>query len=51
MEDIWNQTVGNIDEEKNLHLHKIQMPIPQAVLQQKMMSEQVVPDASEPPCN
>ena len=28
---------------------QIQIPIPQAVLQQKMMSEQVEPDAFEPP--
>ena len=30
---------------------KIQMPIPQAVLQQKIMSEQVEPNAFEPPCH
>ena len=30
-------------------LTKFQMPIPQAVLQQKMMSEQVEPDTFEPP--
>ena len=30
---------------------KIQLPIPQAVLHQKIVSEQVEPDAFEPPCH
>ena len=32
-------------------LTKIQMPIPQAVIKQKMMSEQVETDTFEPPCH
>ena len=43
-------TIENIDEERFYTFMKIQMPIPQAVLQQKIMSEQVEPDAFEPPC-
>ena len=45
-------SIQNIDEERIYTIMKIQMPIPQAVLQkQKMMSEQVEPDTFEPPCH
>ena len=45
-------TIENIDEEKNLHLHKnSDAHTTSSVTTKKMMSEQVEPDVFKPPCH
>ena len=45
-------TIENIDEEKNLHPHENpDANTTSSVTMKKMMSEQVEPDAFEPPCH